>query len=207
MEHILKKNKKGVSLVELIAYIALYGVVMALLATLVFVIVKAARKVDSQSILNRGATLMYTEILAGTISLNPDTVSDVSTSADGKTISVTFEKRFYYNDEGERKPVSENSEYTTKMTKITYSYTQGNDNIDVKRILGNGSESTSTIDLNFGMTITSHDATNISNVFTVDVQNTSNKYVTFHGDLHYDDRTMEFNFIVPVFTAKEESGD
>lgn len=205
MEHILKKNKKGVSLVELIAYIALYGVVMSLLATLVFVIVKAARKVDSQSIINRGATLMYTEILGGTIGLNPDTVSEVTTS--GNTISVTFEKRFYYNDEGERKSITENDTYLNKITKITYSYTKGNDNIDVKRVLGNGTEATSTINLDFNMTITSHDSNDISNVFTVDTQNASNKYVTFHGDLHYDDRKMEFNFIVPVFTAKEESGD
>ena len=42
MEHI-SNNKKGVSMVELIAYVALYGVVMSLLATLVFVIVQAAR--------------------------------------------------------------------------------------------------------------------------------------------------------------------
>jgi len=205
VEHILQKNKKGVTLVEMIAYIALYGVVMSLLATLVFVIVKAARKVDAQSIINRGATLLYTDILSGVINLNPDTVSEVTTS--GNTISVTFEKRFYYNDEGERKSISENSEYNNKITKITYSYTKDNDNIDVKRVLGNGSESNSTINLDYKMTITSHDSNDISNVFTVDTQNASNKYVTFHGDLHYDDKKQEFNFIVPVFTAKEESGD
>ena len=38
MEHIslIKRNKKGVSMAELIAYVALYGVVMSLLASLVF---------------------------------------------------------------------------------------------------------------------------------------------------------------------------
>ena len=65
MEHITR-NKKGVSMVELIAYVALYGVVMSLLASLVFVIIQSARKVNGQAILNRGATIMYTEILSQT---------------------------------------------------------------------------------------------------------------------------------------------
>ena len=130
MEHILQ-NKKGVSMVELIAYITLYGFISSLLATLVFVIVQAARRVNAQSLLNRGATMLYTEILGQTIGLNPDTVSNVITSADGNTISISFEKRFYYTDEGERKSITENADYNTKITKITYSYTKDNDNIDV----------------------------------------------------------------------------
>lgn len=202
MEHILQ-NKKGVSMVELIAYITLYGFISSLLATLVFVIVQAARRVNAQSLLNRGATMLYTEILGQTIGLNPDTVSNVITSADGNTISISFEKRFYYTDEGERKSITENADYNTKITKITYSYTKDNDNIDVIMIQGNGTQNTTSINLDFGMSITSHDSANINNVFSVDTQNESNKYVTFHGDLHYDNKTMEFNFIVPVFTAKE----
>ena len=202
MEHILK-TKKGVSMVELIAYIALYGVVMSLLATLVFVIVNAARKVNAQSLLNRGATIMYTEILSETISLNPDYVSDVTTTDD--TISIYFEKVYYYNDEGERLPISGNTEYATKTTRITYSYTKDTDKINVKFTTGNGAETTSTINLDYKMTVTSHDSTDISNVFSVYTQNKSNKYVTFHGDLHYDNRKMEFNFIVPVFTFRETS--
>ena len=203
MEHILQ-NKKGVSLTELIAYVALYGVVMSLLASLVFVIVKAARKVNAQSIINRGAVVIYTEILSQTINLNPDTVSPVNISDDGNTISITFSKRFYYNDEGERKSITENAEYQSKNTSIKYSYTKDNDNIDVLYTKGNGSTSTSTINLEFGTTITSHDADTIVKVFSVDTQNSSNKYVTFNGDLHYDNKKMEFNFIVPVFTSKED---
>lgn len=202
MEHILQ-NKKGVSMVELIAYITLYGFISSLLATLVFVIVQAARRVNAQALLNRGATMLYTEILGQTIGLNPDTVSNVVTSADGNTISISFEKRFYYTDEGERKSITENADYNTKITKITYSYTKDNDNIDVLFTLGNGTQNTTSINLDFGMSITSHDSANINNVFSVDTQNESNKYVTFHGDLHYDNKKMEFNFIVPVFTAKE----
>lgn len=197
-------NKKGVSMAELIAYVALYGVVMSLLASLVFVIIQAARKVNAQSILNRGATIMYTEILSQTINLNPDTVEDVILSADGNTISVTFSKRFYYTDEGERKSISENPEYQDKTTSIRYSYTKNNDNIDVLYTKGNGETSSNTINLDFKMRISSHDTDDISKVFTVDTQNTSNKYVTFHGDLHYDNKKMEFNFIVPVFTSREE---
>ena len=193
---------------ELIAYIALYGVVMSLLASLVFVIIQAARKVNAQSILNRGATIMYTEILSETIRLNPDSVSDVLTSDDGNTISITFEKKYYYTDDGERKSISENDEYQAQVTSVTYSYTKGNDNIDVLFKTGAGSESSSSINLDYRMTISSHpnsgdDTDDITNVFSVDTQNTSNKYVTFHGDLHYDNKKMEFNFIVPVFTAKE----
>ncbi len=203
MEHI-SKNKKGVSLVELIAYVALYGVVMSLLASLVFVIIQSARRVNAQALLNRGATLLYTEILSETIKLNPDTVSAVSLT-DGETkISITFERRFYYTDEGERKSVSDaDSGYANKLTKITYSYTSGSDNIDVALVNGNGAITLSTINLDYKMTITSHDNDNIRNVFSVDAQNSSNKYVTFHGDLHYDNKKTEFNFIVPVFTAKD----
>lgn len=203
MEHILQ-NKKGVSMIELLAYITLYGFVSALLATLVFVIVKAARKVNAQSILNRGATLMYTEILSQTINVNPDTVGNVTTSADGDTISITFSKRFYYTDAGEKKSTAGVDEFANKIVSITFSYTKDNDNIDVILVKGNGTSNDTTINLDYGMKITTHNSSDISNVFSVDTQNESNKYVTFHGDLHYDNKTMEFNFIVPVFTAKED---
>ena len=203
MEHTLK-NKKGVSMPELIAYVALYGVVMSLLASLVYVIVVSARKVNTRAILNRGATMLYTEILSETIRLNPDSVSNVEMSSDNNTISVTFEKKYYYTDEGERKSVSdEGSGYANKTTKIKYSYTKGSDNVNVLFVKGDGTSTTSSINLNFKMTITSHDSENINNVFSVDTQNSSNKYVTFHGDLHFDNRKQEFNFIVPVFTAKD----
>ena len=95
MEHTLK-NKKGMSMPELIAYVALYGVVMSLLASLVFVIVSAARKVNAQSIMNRGATLLYTEILSQTVSLNPDSVT--GPTINGDTISITFEKVLAFNE-------------------------------------------------------------------------------------------------------------
>ena len=202
MEHILK-NKKGVSMVELLAYVVLYGMVASMLSTLVFVLVRQARKVDAQSILNRGSTMLYTEILGQSIALNPDTVSEVSTSDDGDTISITFSKRFYYTDEGERKSVSESDDYSSKVVLIKYSYTTGEDNIKVLRKTGNGAETTTSIDLDYGMTITSHESDNISDVFRVDTQNTSNKYATIHGDLHYDNKTMEFNFVIPIFTAKD----
>lgn len=203
MEHITK-NKKGVSMVELIAYVALYGVIMSLLASLVFTIIQAARKVNRQAILNRGATIMYTEILSQTIVLNPDSVSDVTKSADGKTISVTFEKKYFYDDEGVRKPIAESTEYADKPVKITYSYTDGRDIIDVIYTKIDNSYTTSTISLDYKMIIKSVNGENIDDVFSVDTQNTSNKYVTFHGYLVYDSKTMEFNFIIPVFTAKEE---
>ena len=202
MEHILK-SKKGVSMAELIAYVALYGVVMSLLASLVYTIVVSARKVDSRAILNRGSAILYTEILSETIRLNPDTTSGPIISSDNNTISVTFTKRFYYTDEGERKSVSESSEYQGKVVSITYSYTKGNDNIDMYFVKGDGSNSTSQINLNYGITITSHNSDDIRDVFSVDTQNSSNKYVTFHGDLHYGKTVTEFNFIVPVFVAKD----
>lgn len=192
-------------MVELIAYVALYGVVMSLLATMVFVIVKAARKVNAQSILNRGATIMYTEVLSNAIALNPDTVSEVTTSEDGNTISVSFIKKYFYTDEGERKLISESSLYTNKTVMITYSYTKGSDNIDVVFTKGDNTSSASKIKLDYKMTMTSHDSDDISKVFSVDTQNRSNKYVTFHGDLHYDNKKMEFNFIVPIFTARDDT--
>ena len=221
MEHIslIRHKKNGVSMVELIAYVALYGVVMSLLASLVFVIVQAARKVNSQAILNRGATIMYTEILSQTISLNPDTVSDVTytTGADGKptSVSVTFSKVYGYAESdnethsdgkggtkkynaGERYPLDTPSTVTYTFYKKDSAPTgKKDDTIYVNR---NGSEST--ISLEYGMTISSaSNDDDITNCIQVATQNSSNKYVTFNGFLHFDKKTLEFNFIIPVFVA------
>jgi len=57
-------SKKGLTMIEMIAYVALYGVIMSLLATLVFVIIQATRRVNRQSILNRGTKMLYIEFLA-----------------------------------------------------------------------------------------------------------------------------------------------
>ena len=203
MEHTLK-NKKGMSMIELIAYVALYGVVMSLLASLVFVIVTSARKVNAQSIINRGATMMYTEILAQTVNLNPDYVEK---NISGDVISITFKKVYYYEEDGTRKNTSGSTEYSSKTNRITYSYEKNTDKIDVKFFTGSNTtdtaSSTSTINLNYKMTVTSHNSTSISDVFSIVEQNKSNSYVTFHGDLHYDNKTMEFNFVIPVFTYVE----
>ena len=190
---------------ELIAYVALYGVVMSLLASLVFVIVVAARKVNAQSILNRGTAIMYTEIVSEVVSLNPDTVYDHGVSDDGDSISVEFQKQFYYTDSGEKKLVADNAAYNNKIVRIKYTYVRGSDNIDVLFTYGNTNTVTSSINLEYNMCIYSHDDNNpdtddINTVFSVNRQNSTNTYVTFHGDLKYDNKRMEFNFIVPVFT-------
>lgn len=198
-------SKKGVSMVELIAYVALYGVIMSLLASLVFVIVKSARRINSQSILNRGSAIMYTEFLSEVINVNPDTVGDVETSADGNTISIQFEKKYKYTDEGKKVEIeADDAEYASKPVKIKYSYTKGNDNIDILYTMLNGTTSTSTISLDYGITITSIDSDEITDVFKVDRQNSSNKYVTIHGNLNFDNKKMEFNYIIPVFVADND---
>ncbi|MCR5462211.1 MAG: hypothetical protein K6E87_04000 [bacterium] len=189
---------------EMIAYVALYGVVMSLLASLVFVIISSARKINSQSILNRGASILYTELLSEIIRINPDYVGDVETTADGNTISIQFEKKYKYNDEGERIEIkSDDAEYANKPVKIKYSYTKGNDNIDVIYTSLSGVNTADTINLDYGMTITSVDSDSIENVFKVDKQNTSNKYVTINGNLNFDKKKMEFNYIIPIFTTIE----
>lgn len=225
MEHIslISHNKKGVSMAELIAYVALYGVVMSLLASLVFVIIQAARKVNNQAILNRGATIMYTEILSQTIALDADTVNDVEyKDASGNviadpasnkesidTVSVTFMKKWSYATTDGEQHVDETGATKTYNTgeryplenpsTIKYVYKKGTDNIDVIR---NGDEVNKTsINLDFKMTLTSVDDNNIYNCIQVNKQNTSNKYVTFNGYLHFDNKKMEFNFIIPVFVA------
>ena len=222
MEHISlisHNNKKGVSMAELIAYVALYGVIMSLLASLVFVIIQAARKVNRQSILNRGATIMYTEILSETVALNPDTVDNVvykdssgaiitTVTDDNKSsinsISITFSKKYGYaladNEEhagvkykqGDRYPL-ENPQY------LTYSYTKRADNIEVIR--NNNTTNKGTINLDYKMTISSVDSDDIFGCIQVNKQSTSNKYVIFNGLLHFDSKTMEFNFVIPVFVA------
>ena len=53
------------------------------------------------------------------------------------------------------------------------------------------------------MTITSVDSDSIENVFKVDKQNASNKYVTINGNLNFDKKKMEFNYIIPIFTTIE----
>jgi hypothetical protein len=187
----------------MIAYVVLYGVVMSLLATLVFVIVKAARKINSQSILNRGASILYTEFLSQIVTLNPDTVSDVAISEDGNTISIEFEKKYKYNDEGKRVEIeADDAEYSYKPIKIKYIYTKGSDNINVVFTNLAGTNSYSTISLDFGMTLTSVNSTEITDVFKVDKQNSTNKYVTVHGNLHFDDKKLEINYIIPVFVIR-----
>ena len=242
MEHIslIKRNKKGVSMVELIAYVALYGVVMSLLASLVFVIVQAARKVNRQAILNRGSILMYTEILSQTISLNPDTVSDVyyfkvdvtkdnynscfddsgkvkaeavvadpeNNKTSIKSVAITFTKKYDYYKQGDTIPSgkSEGDRYEivdpSSITYILYKKDSApaGKKSDCIYVINNGTEST--ISLDYGMTISSAETDdNIFDCIQVDKQNNSNKYVTFNGFLHFDNRTMEFNFIIPVYVA------
>ena len=204
-------NKKGTSMMELIAYVALYGVVMSLLATLVFVIVKAARRVNSQAILNRGCVLMYTEMLSQTVNLNPDTVSEPFYTNENNTINITFQKLYTYNDDGDRVNIRDAytannadptiASYINKPLTITYSYTKGDDSIvfeitDIKNV-----KSTGKIDLDYGTTITSMTDDSLGNVITIDTQSSFNKYVTFHGRLKFDNKNMEFNFIIPVYVA------
>lgn len=209
MDRTITTNKKGVSMAEMIAYVALYGVVMSLLASLVFVIITSARKINSQSILNRGSAIMYTEFLSEVIALNPDTVSDVETSADSNTISITFEKKWKYNDEGERIAIAtDDAEYANKPVKLKYSYTKGNSNIDIIYTFLNGTTSTGEISLEYNMKITSVNSDAITDVFSVYTQNSSSKYVTVHGNLNYDNKKMEFNYIIPIFVIKNaEDGD
>ena len=205
MDHTIMTNKKGVSMPELIAYVALYGVVMSLLASLVFVIVSSARKINSQAILNRGSAIMYTELLSQIIILNPDVVNDVEYSADANTTSVEFQKKYTYNDEGERILIkNDDPEYQSKPIKIKYSYTKGNDNIDVLYTYLNGSTSTTKISLEYGMTITSVNSDSVVNVFRVDTQNSSNRYVTINGNLHFDNKKLEFNYVIPIFVVRDD---
>ena len=218
---LIKNNKKGVSMIELLAYVSLYGVVMSLLATLVFVIVKTARKVNDQAIINRGSTMMYTEILAQTTNFSPDTVSDVvykdalgnviedpaSNRANIDTISITFIKQYDYApsdgyvvgektyNEGDRIPLE------TPRT-LEYAYKKGSDNIDI--IKNGDTENKASINLDYKMTISANSNPSDDDIYgciTVDRQNSTNKYVTFNGYLNFDDKKMEFKFIIPVFVS------
>ncbi|MBP5446316.1 MAG: hypothetical protein J6Y28_09115 [Acholeplasmatales bacterium] len=199
-------NKKGISMPELIAYVILYSVVTSLLASLTYTIIITARKVNRQAILNRGATIMYTELLAETIALNPDTVdSVVYKDASGNTISnptedknsinsisITFTKKWSYNDKGERIAI-------TNPETLTYRYTKGSNDIDIIR--NNDEDNKTEINLEYNVTLTSTSSDDIYDVISVDAQNSSNKYVTFRGKLNFDDRYQQFNFIIPVFVA------
>ena len=197
-------SKKGTSLVELIAYVVLYGVVMSLLATLVFVLITATRKVNRQAILNRGAKLLYTDFLAQSISFNADFVTINETIND--TVSITLEKHYRYNDEGDRiKIVADDSEYADKPVKLTYSYTKGQSKMFVKYEKLDGTSTNNSIDLGFGMTITSSTAgdTDITKVFYIINKSSSNKSLVFNGMLNYDQKTLEFNYVVPIYVVTE----
>ena len=205
MARTLTNNKKGVSMAEMIAYVALYGVIMSLLASLVFVIVTSARKINRQSILNRGSAILYTELLSQIIALNPDVVEDVVTSEDGNTISIEFQKKYTYNDDGDRILIDDTMpEYQDKPVKIKYIYTKNTDNIVVIYTMLDGATNNSAISLDYGMTITSVNSDEITDVFKVDTQNSSNKYVTMNAYLNFDKKHIEFNFVIPVFVARDE---
>lgn len=208
MEHISQSrlNKKGVSMVELIGYMALYGVVMSLLASLTFTIILTARKVNRQAILNRGATIMYTELLAQEIALNADTVDEVvykdasgnvlnnasENRSSVNSLSITFAKKWTYNEDGERIAIENPS-------TLTYRYTKGQNIIEVIR--NNDEANKGKVDLQYNMKITSINSDDIFDVISVDTQNNSNKYVTFRGKLTFDEKNLQFNFIIPVFVA------
>ena len=208
MEHILK-TKKGTSLVELIAYIALYGVVMSLLASLVFVLVTTARKVNRQAILNRGITTLYNEFLSKAISLDPDSVSPVTTSEDGNTISITLQKFWKYDDDGNKvKILPTDTEYADKVTKVTFSYTKGQKIVKIYNVTASGTEINTDVDLEYNMFITStKDETDndISKVFTIDEQNSRCVSVIFSGYLNYDKKNIEFKYTIPIFTIADDT--
>ena len=204
MDHICQTchNKKGVSMIEVIAYIALYGLVVSVLASLTFTIILTARKVNRQAILNRASILVYTEILSQTISLNPDYVSDVTKSEDGNTISVTFQKKYKYTDDGDRVEITaSDTEYANKATMITYSYTKNESNIKVVYTKLNGSHTDTQINLDYNIFISTKNTDDIDGVFSVVSSSSFNKSVVFNGFFNFDEKQLEFNFIVPVFVA------
>ena len=199
-------SKKGVTMIELIAYVALYGVIMSLLATLVFVIMQTTRRVNRQSILNRGTKMLYTEFLAQSINFNPDYVEINEPTTD--TVSVTLEKRYRYDNEGNRiKIVAGDSEYANKPVKLTYSYKKGEDKMyyTYTKLDAEGTTTTNVIDLDFGMTITSTSANDedISNIFTIINKSNMSKSLVFNGNLNYDKKSIEFNFIIPIYVVNE----
>jgi hypothetical protein len=193
-------SKKGVTLVETIAYIALYGVVMSLLATFVFVLVQSTRKVNRVSILNRGTKLLYTEFLAQAINFNADYVVVNETVND--TVSVTLEKHYRYDDEGNRiEIVAGDTEYANKPVKLTYSYKKGESKMKYTYTKLDNSETTNEIKLDYGITITSATANDndISNIFTLVSKSNYNKSLIFNGKLNFDKKSVEFNFVIPVY--------
>lgn len=195
-------SKKGTSLIELIAYIGLYGIVMSLLATFVYVLVQTTRKVNRQSILNRGTKLLYTEFLAQAINFNPDYVAVNEPTSN--TVSVTLEKHYRYDDEGNRiEIVAGDTEYANKPVKLTYSYTKGEDKMNFTYTKLDGSTTTAEINLDYGMTITSTSPgdNDISKIFTVISKSSYNKSLIFNGKLNFDKKSVEFNFVIPIYVV------
>ena len=205
MTRFSSSNKKGVTLVEMIAYITLYGVIMTLLATLVFVIIQTTRKVNRQSILNRGTKLLYTEFLAQAINFNADYV--VINEPTNDTVSITLEKHYRYDDEGNRIEIVVGDEiYANKPVKLTYSYKKGEDKMKFSYAKLDGTlYSSSEINLDYGMTITStsdNDA-DISNIFTIVKKSSYNKSLIFNGKLNYDKKSIEFSYVIPVYVIND----
>jgi len=204
MTRFSSSNKKGVTLVEMIAYITLYGVIMTLLATLVFVIIQATRKVNRQSILNRGTKLLYTEFLAQAINFNADYVAINEPTTD--TVSITLEKHYRYDNEGNRiEIVAGDTEYANKPVKLTYSYKKGEDKMKFSYTKLDGTSTSADINLDYGMTITSTSAndTDISNIFTIVSKSSYSKSLIFNGKLNFDKKSVEFNFVIPVYVIND----
>jgi len=67
------------------------------------------------------------------------------------------------------------------------------------------STTTSEINLDFGMTITSNSNNDedISNIFTIVEKSSYNKSLIFNGKLNYDKKSLEFNFVIPVYVIPE----
>lgn len=199
MKQSILLNKKGTSMVELLAYVILYGTVMSLLATMVFFIATTSQKTYEKSRLNIENVTLFSESLAVTTNLMADNV-ELQTDASGKK-SIMFWKKYDFisadpdADQVDRKQVETDKEASlaSKVNRVYFSFDEDNNDIVVKTTTPGGTEKSNALSVS-NVTLSDVD-------FDLIVANEANSFVRVTGTMTCNKRSQSFSYIIPVFTT------
>ena len=181
------KDKHGVSMVELLGYIVLFGSVFTLLSTTTFLIARASQSAYEKNRLNIGSTQLYSELLTTINRLQPDSVEIIEDPDEPK--KIIFLKENTFNEEGNSVSVS-----VGELNKhVIYFDSTSNDVMIEGYEKGNDSAiSTTRISLSVNVGIESFD-------FSIANESTGIKNIEVGGTLSNDRSTQDFIFSFPIY--------
>lgn len=224
IEHVLH-NKKGISMMELLAYTALSGTVMALLASVVLFVTNNTTRIYEKSKLNTQSTQLYSQTLNWINGLSPDTVNyvyiteshtetlDATTTnlvKDSKgnpiVIGVEFYKRVEYVNIDPNDPASERKAVSTdtlvnKQNRIRFIY-NSTDSSNTEITIKTQTPTQKSNGNQWEVTNLELKGVDISEAsFELIVANEANTYVKFGGLMSYGKKSQSYSYMIPVFTT------